>query len=67
MQAKRDLEVQVRSLLEEIGDDTSMMTVVVSSPQILLSEEINTLRHLQSQLAEFKQKMKDEPPVERVQ
>jgi hypothetical protein len=60
MQAKKDLESQVRDVLDEISRDPSLKQQIMSNPQISLSEEIEVLRHIQSKMTEFRQKLKEE-------
>ena len=60
MQAKKDLDAHVRDVLDEINRDPSRKQQVMSNPQVTLSEEIEVLRHIQSKMAEFKQKLKEE-------
>jgi len=60
MQAKKELESQVRDVLDEVSRDPSLKQQIMASPQISLSEEIEVLRHIQTKMTEFRQKLRDE-------
>ena len=60
MDYKRELQEDIRDVLNRISIDEEAKIRLISGKRVVLAEEIEVLRHLQSKLEQFTKQLKKE-------
>lgn len=60
MDYKRELQEDIRDVLNRISIDEDAKIRLISGKRVVLAEEIEVLRHLQSKLEQFTKQLKKE-------